>query len=479
MRRSLLCAAGVAVAALAGSAPALHAQGSNVMQHTACMTARAAAGAAEPCDDGSAVLINPAALATQQSVLGLSVAGIGTSGGFTFDTGEEVERDFAFTPVPSGFFNYRFGDGFAAALGVFAPFGLGVDWPVCPADDPRGCEVNFEGRFVGFDNQLRNVFIQPTLAYQLSPWLSVGAGLDFVLSSIEINRRADLATVSTGAQNPFTGGPLTFGELGVPLGTDFAEARLAGDGTGITFNVGAQARLTQQLSLGVRYIHETEIDLEGDAEFIPVSTGLVLAPNNPLRAPGGTPVDNLLAAQFTSGALQNQGLSTSITLPRVLTVGASFTPLESLRFLADYQFTGWESFDAARIDFAGSAVDTDLVLDYQNTHTYLLAGEFGARDGLLLRTGFRYNTAAERDASVSPLLPEAERNYYTLGLGYRLGDALGLDLGYQYVDQSDRRGRVRERSSLSQTADELNVGVYSVEGHVLSGTITYRFGARR
>ena len=478
MRRSLVCTAGIAVAALAGPAT-VQAQGSNVMQHTACATARAAAGAAAPCEDGSAVLFNPAALANQQSVVGLSVTAIGTEGGFTFDTGESVQRDLTFTPVPSGFLNYRIGDRLAAGFGVFAPFGLGVEWPVCPAANPRGCEANFEGRYVGFDNTLRNVFLQPTVAYQVAPWLSLGAGLDVVLSSIEINQRVDLATTPTGATNPVTRNPLTFAELGVPRGTDFAEARLAGEGTGFTFNVGAQARLTEQLSLGVRYIHSTEVDLDGDANFTPVATGLTLAQGNPLGAPAGTPVDALLASQFASGALQDQGLSTSLTLPRMLTVGAAFTPMESLRFLADYQYTGWESFDVARIDFAGTGIDTDLVLDYQNTHTYLLAGEFGARDGLLVRAGFRYNTAAERDASVSPLLPEAERNYYTLGLGYRLSDALGLDVGYQYVDQSDRRGRVRGRTSLGQTADQLNVGVYSVEGHVLSGTLSYRFGARR
>lgn len=478
MRRRLLCAAGTLLAALAHAGP-VQAQGSNVMQHTACATARAAAGAAEPCDDGSAVLFNPAALANQQSVLGLAVTAIGTSGGFTFDTGEEVERDLSFTPVPAGFLNYRVSDRLAAAIGFFAPFGLGVDWPVCPVDNPRGCEVNFEGRYVGYDNQLRNVFIQPTVAYQVTPAISIGAGLDVVLSSIEINQRADLATVPTGAANPLAGRPMIFGDLGIPLGTDFADVRLAGEGTGFTFNVGAQARLTDQISLGARYIHSTEVDLDGDAEFTPVSTGLALAAGNPLGLPAGTGVDQLVAGQFTSGALQNQGLSTSLTLPRMLTVGAAFTPMESLRFMADYQFTGWSSFDVARIDFAGTGVDTDLVLDYQDTHTYLLAGEFGAREGLLLRAGFRYNTAAEREASVSPLLPEAERNYYTLGLGYRLTNSLGIDLGYQYVDQSDRRGRVRGRTSLDQTAEQLNVGVYSVEGHVLSGTLSYRFGARR
>jgi len=81
-------------------------------------------------------------------------------------------------------------------------------------------------------------------------------------------------------------------------------------------------------------------------------------------------------------------------------------------------------------------------------------------------------------ASVSPLLPEAERNYLTAGLGYRAGP-LALDLGYQHIHQSDRRGRTRGRTSFAQTPQQLNVGVYHVDAHVLNATLAYHFGGRR
>ena len=63
MRRGVALA-GAAVATVL-AAGALQAQGSALDQHSACMSGRVGAGVAAPCDDGSAVYFNPAALAEQ------------------------------------------------------------------------------------------------------------------------------------------------------------------------------------------------------------------------------------------------------------------------------------------------------------------------------------------------------------------------------------------------------------------------------
>ncbi|HET7274464.1 MAG TPA: outer membrane protein transport protein [Longimicrobiaceae bacterium] len=471
MRRSLR-SAGFVLAALAASAATIQAQGSNVMQHGACATAMVGAGVASPCTDGSAILFNPAGLVTHSSVVGLGVSAINTSATFTYDITEEViEQDATTTPVPAFFGSYRFNDRWAAGLGVFAPYGLGIEWPVCSIEMPNCDDTNFEGRFVTYDTKLTNIYIQPTVAFAASDWLSIGAGVDIVRGSIGINQRVDLATTDV------PGAPITFAALGIPLGTDFADANLEGAGTGVGFHLGAMADLSEKFSVGVRYLHSVEINYEGDAMFKPVATGLVTAPNNPLGAPENIPLDAVLAPQFAEGgALANQDIATSLTLPYQLVVGFAFRPMDELELKADYQYTGWESFDVAHIDFSGAGPDTNLVLDYQNTSTYLLGAELDATDELKLRAGYRFNTAAEKDASVSPLLPEAERNYYSFGVGYRIMDGLGLDLAYQLVDQSDRRGRVRPRTSLEQTAEEVNVGVYSSDAHVFTATLFYHFG---
>lgn len=471
MRRSLV----VAGAALALSAASAHAQGSAVQTHSSCATSMGAAGVARPCEDGSAILFNPAGIANQPSTIGLGWTGIHTGGSFTYDvTGEKIERDASTASVPFGYASFRLGQRFAAGIGAFNPYGLTSEWPVCDVETPRCDDVNFEGRYVSYHTQLKNIYIQPTVAFQAAPWLSLGAGLDVVMASLDINQRADLASLTVPGQ------AFTFGNLGVPSGTDFADVKLSGDGTGITFNLGATARVNDRVSLGVRYMHSAEIDYDGDADFTPVATGLTLPAGNPLNGPAGAPVDALIASQFVSGALVDGAISTTLTLPAQLVLGIAFRPLDRLTLLADYQWTTWEDFDQATIGFDNAASpDQVLILDYQNSNTFRFGGEFGATDALALRAGFIFNTAAEKAASVSPLLPEAERNYYSAGIGYRLPMGLGVDLGYQFIDQADRRGRVRGRTSLSQTPQQLNVGVYHADASVFNVTLSYRFGGNR
>lgn len=473
MKRSLLCAAGIVIATLGGYAESLHAQGSAVQTHSSCATAMGAAGVASPCSDGSAVLFNPAALALQRSVVGLGWTGITTSGAFEYDPvhGQAgFERDNETNSVPFAFVNYRISDRLAAGLGVFAPYGLGIEWS-------ETGDIPFEGRFVSYDTKLSNIYIQPTLSYAVSPRLSFGAGLDYIRSDLEINQRVDLATTATPG-----GGP-TFGQLGFPLGTDFADVKLSGDGSAVTFHVGALARLTDMLSVGVRYLHKADIDYDGDADFTQVPTGITLRPANPLGLPAGTDLDVVLGQQFASGGqLADQAVSTSLAVPAQFVVGIALTPLPNLKLLADYQWTGWEEWDAADIEFANQDDPTVLVLDYQNTSTYRLGGEFGAYEGLTLRAGFIYNTAAQREFSVSPLLPEAERNYFSFGVGYAFSDNLRADAGYQHILQSDRRGRVRPRPDTLTDEDALralNVGVFSSDAHLVNVTLSYQFGRSR
>lgn len=483
MRRSLICA-GVALATAAAASPG-GAQGSMVMTHSSCAVAMGAAGVASPCEDGSAVLFNPAALALQPSVIGLGVSAIRSGGSFEYDNGAgEVEREATTSPVPYGYVNYNVSEKISAGIGLFAPYGLGLGWP-----------DTFEGRYVSYDTDLANLYLQPTIAFSAGERLSFGAGFDVIFSSIEINQRVDLATTPLPSQPPFAGPQgriATFGSLGIASGTDFADVKLAGSGTGYSFHLAALARISDMISVGARYLHSAAIDLEGDATFEQVLTNLTLPAGNPLSVPGnslglppGAPVnlDPILAQTFLDDQrLGDQTIKTNLELPAQAVIGVAITPFPALTVLADYQWTGWESFDQALIDFEQTTTpDAELVLDYQNTSTWRFGAAYETTPSVTLRGGFIYNTAAEREFSVSPLLPEAERNYYSAGLGWAFGSNMQLDLGYQYVDQADRRGRVRGRfSNMTQAQlDALNVGVYSSNAQIFSATFSFQFGGDR
>ena len=441
------------VAMLAAALPAAG-QGSSVSTQSACASAQGGANVAAPCADASSVYYGPAALAMMPTAISAGFTAIRNDGSFAYDSsGVVVERDAAVPIVPHLYASYRIGERWAAAFGFFAPYGLGIEWP-----------EEFEGRFISRKSSLEGLYFQPTVAWQVVPGrLAVGAGVDVVHGAIEINRHVDAPI-----ENP------QLALLGVPMGTDVARARLRGGGWGVGAQVGVYWTPSSRLAVGGRYMHEVEIELSGDADFEAIATGLTIV--HPEL--GVVPLDALVAPSFEAGGpLDDQAAEASITLPPQAVVGVRVGATERLSVSADYQWTGWTTFDrlVARFEHGGELA---LALEYVDTHTFRVGGDFAAAPGLDVRAGFLYNTAASPDQSVTPVLPEAERQLYTVGLGYDFG-AVRADAFYNYVNQADRRGRVRTAVLLPVPEEDLNVGVYSATGHLFGVTVTWLPGGGR
>jgi long-chain fatty acid transport protein len=458
MLRGMWVAATALVAGSLAAGPAW-AQGSSVYTQSACASGRAGTAVANPCGDGSAIFFNPAGLALRPGTFSIGYTGVRTSHTFTYDfTGREVVRDPTVVPVPQAYLTARLGN-LGLGLGVFAPYGGSINWP-----------QEFEGRFVTYEQTLRAIYIQPTAAVAIVPGaLSIGGGLTYVRSNIDLRQRADLADVG------LPGTPLRFANLGIPRGTDFADVNLVGSGSGIGWHVGILLEPEDWISVGARYMHSVTTDMEGDATFGPVQTGLVIAPNSPFtgppfNVPAGQPLDLLVAQQFQAGgALAPQGVRTSVPWPEQMVIGAHIRPLRNLSLLADYQYFRWSRWGAFPVDFQGAGQDTELVLNYQNAETWRFGAELGITQALSLRAGYIYNTAASPEGSVSPFLPEGERNIYTAGLGFRLPMGLQIDAFGQYIDQEARRGRVRAVLP-GQDPVALNAGVYTLDAFSLGIT---------
>lgn len=446
------------------AAGSLHAQGLSIHSHSGCALARNSTGVAEPCLDGSAVFYNPAALASQRGVVSGGAIALYSKSTFTFDgTGEAFDSRQGTEIAPHGWFVARLAPRIGAGIGFWAPYGLSTAWP-----------LDFEGRYDGYDNTLRGIYIQPTVAAELIPErLALGAGVAAVYGNVEVFRRIDLATRAI----PGTG--LTFGDIGVPEGTDFADVRLKVDDWSATFHVGLQFRPSDRWSFGARYLHTAHLDLTGTADFREIPTGFLLPPGNPFGLPAGTPIDVVLAPQFDPGGpLSNQRLNTEITLPNQLVAGLRFSATSTTKLFLDYQWTGWSEFDRAVLDLENAPADT-IFLDYEDASTYRIAVEYAPRDALTVRGGILHNTAAAPAVSVDPLLPEAKRTSFAAGLGLGITERFTADVGLEVLFQKERRGRVRPRTSADQTAADLNVGRYSAHGVFGGVTFSYLLGRER
>jgi len=475
----------VACAAILGAAAALgvvqsgHAQGFSVYEHGSCAMARAGATVAVPCNDGSSIYFNPAGLAgAKGGLISVGTTVVAAGGEWVPNNGSPSELQNDPILVPHAYLTYGLSERLTLGLGTYVPYGLGTKW------DPE-----FEGHHLGYDNNLQSIYIQPTAAYQLTSRLSLGAGLTVVQAAIELNQRLDVSE----QMFPLGNAAVPFTVLGAARGTDFGEGRLEGSGTGIGGNFGIQFKATDRLSIGARYTTKVDIDYEGDANFEQIGfdpSGWKLQAALSPNAPAGTPISLIpagpgvtlaqaiqagVAAQFTgTGKLVNQTIKASLSMPAQLVVGLGVKVTPSLLLLADYQWTEWSSFDQIQVDFE-TAPDLTRYELFKNTHAFRVGTEYASSDALRLRAGVLTHSAAAPDEVVTPLLPEAKRIEYTVGAGLRLSRVFELNAAYQYLNQSDREGRVQEAPTGEVPTTALNTGMYRFNAHLFGMTLTAHF----
>ena len=460
---------------IAGFPALLGAQGFGIYEQGSCSMGRAGTGVAAPCPDGSAMFFNPAGLAGLKgghATLGVTL--IDVHGGFTDDIFQQQSNlDDPLLAVPQLYVSYSPTPKLGLGAGLFAPYGLQTRWP-----------LTFDGRFAGYDNMLRAVYIQPTVAYQVTPWLSLGGGLDIVLGKVELNQRLDLADAPvppTLLPPPPGAPPFVFGQFGIAPGTDFADAHLEASKTTVTAHWGGIIKVNDRLSVGGRYLMHAKLDYEGTAEFTQVPTNLTIPATftvGPITIPAGTPVDALLASpplDVFNTVLAKQAVATSITNPEQVVFGLAYKVRDDLTLLGDYQFTRWgKRFYQVTLDFQ-SAPDRVLHERYDNTDGFRLGAEWLKDAKWTFRGGYLYHEGAAPAETVTPLLPEGSRNEFTGGVTVQLARGLTGDLAYQYIKQNDRRGRTREALFNQVPTTGLNNGVYTLQAHLFGVSLSYAF----
>jgi long-chain fatty acid transport protein len=466
MQRTLVLFA--LAATTAGLTRTAAAQGFQVNEHGTCVMARGGTGVAKPCADGSAMFFNPAGIVGTRNgwTVSAGVTVIDAYGGFTDDLTESTaDLQNGPIPVPHLYVQYQ-KDKLAGGLGVFVPYGLGTKW-----------DASFDGAFAGYDNNLQNIYIQPTVAYRPHPMVTIGAGFDVVVGKVKLTQLADLSEVELPPEAGLPAGT-TFGMLGVAPRTPFANADLNGHGTGFGGHFGITVQPHDRIRLGARYLMKVEMDYEGDVDFSPYPTGVVLPAPLTIAGqtlPAGTPLDLIVASSFTDGPLVDQNVTAAATMPDQFTAGIAIDVTPTLTVLADYNWVHWSLFENLPVNFDTTSLSSVTVENYVNTNGVRVGLDWAATPKLAVRGGFIWHTAAAPPETVTPLLPEGERNEFTGGIGYAFSDMFEVNAAYQYLNQQKRRGRTGEFPSGGQPTLELNDGVYEFKAHLFGLTLTARF----
>ncbi|MCB1035418.1 MAG: outer membrane protein transport protein [Acidobacteria bacterium] len=409
-------AAGLVAPAAHGAAFGIFEQGSKGMGMAGAFTAQA--------DDPSLLFHNAGGLAfveEQQFSAGLTwihVNGTQFTGADPFPGNVREEMKDLDVPPPHAYWVRPLGGNWRFGLGFNSPFGLATEWK-----DPN----TFTGRFISQRAELQAFDINPTLGVQLTPNFGLGFGVIGRFSSVELER--NVPTV-----NPFTGTVVDIAHVQLESGLS---------NSGVGFNLGLLHKVGSAFSWGLSYRSGIKIDYEGDGRFTQISTG------NPV-------LDAVVASQLPFG--RTLDLETSIEFPEMASLGFAFLLTQNLLAEVDINYTGWSSFDALPITFVGiPALSSVVPQNYDDAYNYRLGFNYTTAKGSEWRFGYVFDESPQPDESVGPLLPDADRNAFTVGYGTAGGK---VDLAFMYLASNDRETSVnRDNFNGKYKTDAFLVGV--------------------
>ncbi len=366
------------------------AAGFNIYEAGARATALGGAFTAS-ADDGSALFYNAAGLSFQSgSSFNLNMmpvqprfkfAGATTLNG-DGPTAEAATKTYL---VPGVYYTNSNNSKIAFGIGAYAPFGLGVEWM-----DP----YSFVGRQVSYDVDIATVYVTPAVSFKVSECLAVAVGLDLAHQELSLQKMT----------------------LHPTLGINAIDTHIEGASKlNATPSVGLMFRPGNKFSFGFMYHHKKTMEYEDqeitmENAIAAGSTGYAWS-HALLSGLAGESTDTL-----------HPKLTSEFNLPSIMSFGASYKFSPRVRLEGNYVLFGWSHFEKLAMDFDIDAIDQDIVFTYEDAWQVRFGLDIVAiEDKLNFMLGYVYDNTPQPLASVSPLLPDSDRNDYSIGLQYKTG----------------------------------------------------------
>ncbi|MFO7831906.1 MAG: outer membrane protein transport protein [Desulfuromonadaceae bacterium] len=395
-------------------------------------------------DDPSAVFYNPAGIAFQDGTavsLGVTVVNVpetefsGTTELGDRDTGLGIEqggdtkaRDDIFFPPNFYMTSSKADSPWAFGIGLGSLFPLAKRWDTT---SPFRDEIK--------EIAIKPININPTVAYRIDAWdLAVAVGVNYTYADVWLEKSACTDTFALTAKG-IPGFAASPGEQVIQMG----ELELEADGDGWGYNAGLLWKPSERISIGISYRSEIELDFDGDADYQLTATGSQLY---------GVPV-------YSTGA------ETEITLPDMWSFGIAVKPIEKLTVEFDADRFGWSSYESLDIYFDENTVLPDSLSskDWNDVWAYRLGMQYEVTEAFDLRLGYTRDNNPIPNDTIGPELPDADRNNYTFGFGYK-GERAVFDFAYMWVEFDDR-----------DVDNNIQTGTYKSDAYLFAANLTYFF----
>ena len=386
--------------------------------------------------DASAVYYNPANM-TEMTNVSVMVGStfVWLYSDVTVDGRSERNMNPGLFCIPSVFVTTPVWDDLHFGLGAYCENGLGTRY---------GTDWTLAGDTT--ETTLMQFTLNPNLAYKITDWWSVAAGLK--MSYITFNNK----------KRPHHGTP----------GYDLM-SELDGDDISMGYNFGTTFRLMEsqdygRLGLGVVYRSQIKHNIKGDFD-INGSVPHPLLGRIPYAATGGD---------------LHSDASARLTLPQSLTAGLNWdSPNEKWHAGFATTWTQWSSVDTISFKIPARSLNAttgrlepssfDLPLEWDDVWRFSVGLEYDVTDDFSLRCGYVYDMDPSSEDRGTTMLPGGDRNILGLGAGYYIWRSLRLDVGYNLVmmDEGER--------DIAVNGVKHRFGTSNSYSHMLAVSLSYAF----
>lgn len=367
-------------------------------------------------NDPSAIFYNPAGLGWQKHFSGMLGGSLLTKVEGEFEganpfpgTGFGVEEQHKTTfTLPTTYGVVPLTQNINFGIGVFAPYGLGFRW-----EDAE----KFSGRFLAQNVVIQSSDINPVLSWQAAPSFALAVGADYRLSKVTLER-------NQARINPFTNSVVDVAHI--KLDSEL----LDNDGWG--WNAGILWKPVPLLSFGAAYRSSIEIDFEGEAKFTQ-------------RPTGNAAFDALVAAGLPRGKRE---VRTTVEFPSTVNFGAAVNLPADFTVALEADWTDWSVFEELVIRFPDlpgldqcqpTGRNLCRATKWEDSWAYR-AGLEKKWGNFAVRGGYYFDESPQPLEDIGPILADADRNVYALGIGYNT-ERWGVDVADLYIDFKERDTR--------------------------------------
>jgi len=380
--------AGILLGALIASS--VHAGGLYLYELGTPDVGAAGAGWAARAQDAATVFTNPAGMTRlNKSELLVGIQPLYLQAEFSPDSNTTTSGPDgdASTWLPAGglYYVHNLMPKLKIGLSTVGYFGLGLEY-----------ENDWVGRYYIQEIKLQALGIQPALAYQVTDWLSFGAGVVALYGVLD-----QKAAVNNIGPNQ-----------------DDGKLKIEDDDWTYQVNLGVLVEPRKGTRFGLTYLSEGDLEFKDEPDFSNLGPGLEAI----LRAQG------LLDAE----------IEVEFTMPQAVMLSGYHELNDRWVIMGNLGWQDWSEFGKVGVTVA-SEDTSSLTVDrnYKDTWHVAVGGQYRVADPWLLTAGVAYDSSMVDDDDRTPDLPLGEQWRFGLGASYDWSENLALGLGYTFLWSGD------------------------------------------